>query len=642
MSTSFFTGLLGGFNTAAEANRHQAQLDREASLKRDQEIFTALAAHENPEIANRAAEGLLNLSLGKYEPKGGRGLSQYLGRSGPANPDVQSLLDTFHSINAHLSGAAGQQQQEQTQADTVEAHPGAAAMAPPPESGSGPKAVQLTPPPPPVGRDVPLPIQTSGPLPGAAGDPMAARTPQPGVASAPPGPVGAPGVPGAPAAPGQALAAGAPPPPLPTTFPSSPKPPVKPTMQTRLYETPDEKIRRAAVAKAQGDTEGDILGWVATGMTREQAMAQVQAERHHGSASGSAYTTMQQGQLTNGTLAFGRQNRFTGDIEVLDPATGQLVPAEQVGGWQPRAVSSSASMGVDREALALATYHKRFAELDQNQQQDVILRETQLKSGNAAAAASARTTATNTANASKPLTPNERLTQETALRTDLERFVTTGRVALNMGHVIDTGYDQYLSQHAKGDSTSAQSQAIVQSFARLLDTLSSVREAEYNRTPNGQSLMNYATGKIDQWMQGGAGLAPSEVANIVGLSNAIVKDYKTFIGNQAQTTRNTVQSYGLNEANVIPADLAGMIGSGGSGAPPPGVASPPTAPSTGTGTATPAAAVPAGSPKVGDFVGNLVPAGTQTGTDPQGRKVAKDADGNVVEIIQHNGQWYFK
>lgn len=597
------SGLLGGITAEADAGlerRAKAEAEGE-KFERDQLKRIAEGDDYEPEVRQRAATALLEIAANPQKRgKTGSFLSRLVGTN-PIEPHP-SVRDFYRFIEApqEIPGLASR-----TTA-------GRGAEGPP-----NPPAQAAAPPPPPQGAAAMAPTPMGQP---GGGPPSVAM-------------LGSPGGQGG---------TGAPPPPLQVTPGGLPatraaidaQTPVEaqapPTVvPRRILRDPGEMVRTRYVNEAQGQVEGRIAGRIASGMTREEALALERRQAAGGSLG--AVRGAVAGQLPNGDVAYASQ-----DLRVGSPTFNKWLDDDGniVEGFVPRTTSASTSSGVNRDGAARALFGVSYAQLKTP--------EDRAKADAYAVDFAGRLTGSQTAGrmdaaAVAPLSTEQRAQAETTQRSNLERFLTSYRTAEQMGKVVETGYTQYADARQNGRSVSPQSQAIVQSFARLLDTLSSVREPEYNRTGDNQSIMSYAEGKLTKWAQGGAGLADSEVAEIVKLTRDIVGRYQSFAREQASTTQQFARTYGLNIANILSPDLQGLLNTQGQGQPPP-QASPGVVSGSNTPPPSVGASPSAGAPKVGDVVGNVYTG--ERRTDAQGN-VYGQVDGRVVPLRQLQGQWYY-
>jgi hypothetical protein len=114
----------------------------------------------------------------------------------------------------------------------------------------------------------------------------------------------------------------------------------------------------------------------------------------------------------------------------------------------------------------------------------------------------------------------------------------------------------------KGD-LAAGSQAVLVVFQKILDPTSVVRESEYARSAQGQSLMAQIEGKIEQLSKGGAGVPLSELEKYAALGHKMVEASSTdYISDVRKRIERTASYYN------IPTELVfeGRVGEPGSSA----------------------------------------------------------------------------
>lgn len=90
---------------------------------------------------------------------------------------------------------------------------------------------------------------------------------------------------------------------------------------------------------------------------------------------------------------------------------------------------------------------------------------------------------------------------------------------------INSAYQGALQAGQDKTSKAAADQALVISFNKMLDPGSVVREGEFARSTEGQSLINRWKGKADAVLNGGVGLTDQDRAAIVNLTRDLYADY---------------------------------------------------------------------------------------------------------------------
>lgn len=96
------------------------------------------------------------------------------------------------------------------------------------------------------------------------------------------------------------------------------------------------------------------------------------------------------------------------------------------------------------------------------------------------------------------------------------------------------------------------SQVIVNAFNKLMDPNSVIRESEYARTPEWQSIINQMEWKIEQISKGWAWLTYANLKWLVDLSNQLAAWYKQQQNELALLIKNNADTYGLNINNILP------------------------------------------------------------------------------------------
>jgi hypothetical protein len=98
-----------------------------------------------------------------------------------------------------------------------------------------------------------------------------------------------------------------------------------------------------------------------------------------------------------------------------------------------------------------------------------------------------------------------------------------------------------------GGDRSLNTQAIITSFNKILDPSSVVRESEYDRTAEGQSLINRLQGKYDNIIKGGAGVSLATLKEAKEIADQYIKGAKKSIDAQNQRAQSMAKEFGLNE-----------------------------------------------------------------------------------------------
>lgn len=119
----------------------------------------------------------------------------------------------------------------------------------------------------------------------------------------------------------------------------------------KVFASAEDTAVAQARGKAMGDTEGDIAGYVASGMSRPDAMKQVQQERLHANSA----TGM---QSISGEVV-GPDGRTTPAFGVLDKSRGMYLDPntrQPIQGFRPRTSTGSTPYGADRNAISMELF----------------------------------------------------------------------------------------------------------------------------------------------------------------------------------------------------------------------------------------------------------------------------------------------
>ncbi len=119
---------------------------------------------------------------------------------------------------------------------------------------------------------------------------------------------------------------------------------------------------------------------------------------------------------------------------------------------------------------------------------------------------------------------------------------------------INAVWQDYTSGSSQLGGKNALSQVLINNFNKINDPASVVRESEYARTGEGQSLANRLPGALEKLQKGGAGLVDSELADLVKASNIIqesrVKSAKPLI----DSLFSTAAKAGIKPEDILPLD----------------------------------------------------------------------------------------
>lgn len=110
--------------------------------------------------------------------------------------------------------------------------------------------------------------------------------------------------------------------------------------------------------------------------------------------------------------------------------------------------------------------------------------------------------------------------------------------------------DAGLEAARKGDMA-AGSQAVLVTFQKILDPTSVVRESEYARSAEGQSLLARAEGAFDRLTQGGAGVPLSELEKFKSLADDIVRQSTGRLDSVRKRIKATADRYKIPHELVV-------------------------------------------------------------------------------------------
>lgn len=158
------------------------------------------------------------------------------------------------------------------------------------------------------------------------------------------------------------------------------------------------------------------------------------------------------------------------------------------------------------------------------------------------------------------LTGTDKINTEIKLSNDFEGFAKPARTSQVQISRINQAYQAALDATKKGASLNAASQGVLVEFQKLLDPTSVVRESEYARSGEGQSILAQLQGKLQQVLQGGAGVTAENLKEFVDLANQFNSGYQSQLLQFAQRTQQQADSYGLNISNILTPDILHLLG----------------------------------------------------------------------------------
>lgn len=159
------------------------------------------------------------------------------------------------------------------------------------------------------------------------------------------------------------------------------------------------------------------------------------------------------------------------------------------------------------------------------------------------------------------LNPYQTFQATQSLKKTTQTNTSAARELQRQGSILTDTWNRY----ANGDATdlNATTQALVTTFNKILDPDSVVRETEYDRSASGQALLTTIQGKIAALSQGGPGLTPASLKELVDLGNTYTANAQRSIDEANRRAREEAQFFGLNPdfvttagANTATSDLS--------------------------------------------------------------------------------------
>lgn len=571
---SVYTGLLQGFSGAVTESRARRAAEQESQIARDQKIFEHLMTADDPEIKMAALAGMESLASGTYKQK--KGIDRFLGRGGVTpNPHVARVFEMLRSGGFEGTGSAPARE-----AAPVSQAPAAAPTPKPPPSRLPPDVTFET------GQGAPPPTPLLRPA-----DPQGGHPAMSGVSF---------GVDGQAAAEAAASPQAAAPPPQPNT----------PPRPRQLFLSDDERTRRGAVARAQGDVEGDVAGLVAVGLTPEQARTEVLGQRRRTSAANAGYREGEIVKKPDGSW-----------VQVLydprDPSQQVEIPATD-----PKArVATSATGQTWAEGNVIPDkdsptgYSQELYLRADPMQRQRIPAQPPLTPATMAARTTAVTIARNNANAAAPLSTQQNSALLGQLQDDWRKATANTQTMRQQLSVMQTA----LSRAA--DDPVGSSEGMRTAMVKLFDPNAAVREGDYSRLGLGLSTIDKVEGFLQSTFMGGGNIPLPIMKEMVETAQQVVDASTHWNDVERKRLTDTANQYKVPAHLVFGEDPTVPAAAG---TPPPNPGAPPV---PGVNTA------PAGAPRVGDPVGNVVTPEMKTGTS-NGRRVVQLPDGTIVPITK--------
>lgn len=152
----------------------------------------------------------------------------------------------------------------------------------------------------------------------------------------------------------------------------------------------------------------------------------------------------------------------------------------------------------------------------------------------------------------KPLSRFQRATMERQLRAEVNKHLTPVRELNRQVSVMRAGIDEA----KRTGSLNAATQAVINSFNRIMEPGSVTREAEYLRSSQGQPLLDAFRGRFDAISKGGPGVTLANLEEIVSLAERIASEAAGFSASSLDMIRGQAEEYGLPPDRVVPPDAS--------------------------------------------------------------------------------------
>jgi len=140
------------------------------------------------------------------------------------------------------------------------------------------------------------------------------------------------------------------------------------------------------------------------------------------------------------------------------------------------------------------------------------------------------------------LTPYQQFTATQSISKDNQKRTENAREMVRQANLIKSSYQNILA----GGDRSLNTQAIIISFSKILDPTSVVRESEYDRTAEGQSLINRLQGKYDNIIAGGAGVTEQTLKEASDIAETYLTNSQKSIDQENQRAVAMANQFGLN------------------------------------------------------------------------------------------------
>lgn len=162
----------------------------------------------------------------------------------------------------------------------------------------------------------------------------------------------------------------------------------------------------------------------------------------------------------------------------------------------------------------------------------------------------------------KNLDTKQKIDLEIKLGGNFEQYAKESRASVKNISIIEAGYEAAIQAGFDGTSLNPASQAMLVTFQKMLDPTSVVRESEYARSGDGQSLSQRIQGFGVKLSQGGAGVTQAGLQEFYEMSLQLLDGYKAQMVDFARRTQTQADSYGLDLENILTPDVIDILNEG--------------------------------------------------------------------------------
>ena len=144
------------------------------------------------------------------------------------------------------------------------------------------------------------------------------------------------------------------------------------------------------------------------------------------------------------------------------------------------------------------------------------------------------------------LTPYQQFQATQSISKDNAARTESAREILRQTQLMKTAYDSF----ARGGDKNIATQAIISTFNKILDPTSVVREGEYDRTAQGQSLLSTIQGRLQNITQGGSAITPATLKAAVDLAEQFLEGSRRSLEAENERSARLAEQFGLDSSFV--------------------------------------------------------------------------------------------